>query len=93
MRYHSVMQWKETARRELYVAIHAQTWRFRVRKYVILLGIAAATWWWKGGWAVLWLFVGLTVLALAVHFIFRWKTKAWTRSWGPYKKIDIPGDA
>ncbi len=78
--------------REIYVALHAQTARFRVIKYLIFLAIGVGVHAWGGWAAVLWTFGTLTIVAFGVHFLFRWKTKAWTQSWGPYKKIPIPGD-
>lgn len=83
----TIKQWWE---REKFAAIHGQTWKFRVVKYCILLGLIAAAWLWKGWWGVMrFLLISLS-LALAVHFFFRWKTNAWTQSWGPYKKLDLP---
>ncbi len=76
--------------RETYVAIHAQSWRFRVVKYIILLAIIIGLHAW-GGWGLVGkVFAVLFVVALAMHFFYRWKTKAWTRSWGGYKKLDLP---
>jgi hypothetical protein len=76
--------------REKYVAIHAQTWRFRVVKYIVLIAIAVGVYQSFGGYAVLWVFGVLLVLALAMHFFYRCMTKAWTESWGGYKKLDLP---
>lgn len=84
------MKAKEWIRRETYVAIHGQTSTFRIIKYIILTVIAATLWYWNGWMLVLQVFAGLFVLALVVHFVFRWKTKAWTQSWGPYKKLKLP---
>lgn len=81
---------KEWIRREKYVAMHAQTLRFRVVKYLILFLIAWGVYAW-GGWKTVGIvFAWLFILALSIHFLFRWKTKAWTESWGPYKKLDLP---
>ena len=84
------MRIKEILKREAYVALHAQTWKFRVGKYLVLFTIAALLWQWKGWLLVVEVFAGLFALALIVHFVFRWKTKAWTQSWGPYKKLELP---
>lgn len=35
------------------------------------------------------IFVCLMIIGYAVLFLFRWKTKAWTQSWGPYKKLTL----
>ncbi len=83
------MSMRNMLEREAYVAIHAQSWRFRVVKYVVLVLLAAGMAYAKGWQATGVLFVWLFVLALVVHFVFRWKTKAWTQSWGPYKKLDF----
>lgn len=86
------MTFKEFWKRELHVAVHAQSTKFRVKKYLALAVIFALAYFFSG-WdgAVALLFV-LTVVAIAVHFIFRWKTDAWTKSWGPYKRIPLPGE-
>jgi hypothetical protein len=31
--------------------------------------------------------LGCTLAALAVHFLYRWKTRAWTRAWGGWKDL------
>ncbi|MBY0539157.1 hypothetical protein K2P56_01815 [Patescibacteria group bacterium] len=86
------MTFKEFWKRELHVAVHAQSAKFRVKKYLVLAVIFAVTYFFSGwGGAGALLFV-LTVVAIAVHFIFRWKTDAWTKSWGSYKRIPLPGE-
>ncbi len=86
------MSMKDWWFREKYVALHAQSIRFRVIKYIVLLTIAV----WivrAQGWTTLVVvFFFLLILSLCMHFFFRWKTKAWTRSWGPYKALKIPHD-
>jgi hypothetical protein len=81
------MKFKEFWQREKYVALHAQSLRFRLVKYIILVTLAVVLFRWRGGVATLKVFLGLAVLGLGIHFLFRWKTKAWTQPWGPYKKI------
>lgn len=81
---------KELIEREKYVVIHGQTLRFRIVKYIILAAIAWGLYAWKGWTAVWMVFLVLSIIAIAIHFLFRWKTKAWTESWGPYKKLDLP---
>ncbi len=88
--YTDRMSLKQMIQREKYVAIHAQTLRFRIVKYLILLAIAWAVYAWGGWSAVSTVFAFLFVIAIGVHFLFRWKSKAWTESWGPYKKLDLP---
>lgn len=87
-----IMTVKELIEREKYVAIHGQTPRFRIVKYLILLAIAGGIYAWNGWTAVGLVFMTLFILAIAVHFVFRWKTKGWTESWGPYKKLDVPSE-
>lgn len=84
------MPLKELLKREAYVAMHAQAWKFRTVKYLVLFTVAALLWQWKGWSLVLQVFAVLLVLALVVHFVFRWKSKGWTQSWGPYKKMELP---
>ena len=81
------MTFKESLKRELYIVIHGQSWRFRVVKYVVLLAIVGALFTWKGLETTVLVFLFLAVVAVGVHFFFRWKTAGWTRSWGPYKNI------
>ena len=75
--------------REKYVVLHGQSWRFRVVKYIILIAAGIAMYEWQGGTAVAVMFLILFLMGITVHFLFRWKTKAWTQSWGPYKKLDL----
>lgn len=86
------MTFRKFWERELHVAVHAQSSKFRVKKYLVLAVIFAITYFFSdwGGAGILLLL--LTVIAIAVHFLFRWKTDAWTKSWGPYKKIALPGE-
>lgn len=81
---------KKWLSREIYVAIHAQTVRFRIVKYLILIAIFTSLYLWQG-WTVVWAtFLILFVVAISIHFLFRWKTDGWRKSWWLYKKIDIP---
>jgi hypothetical protein len=85
-----VMTLKRMLRREKYVVIHGQTARFRIVKYLVLLAIAWGLSEWQGWRVTGAVFLVLAALSIAMHFVLRWKTKAWTRSWGPYKKLDLP---
>ncbi len=79
-------------KREIYVALHGQTKKFRIVKWIILI-ILFSVIYWKFGGVVLAKTVGiLGVLGVLLHLFFRWKTKAWSKSWGPYKYIKIPED-
>lgn len=84
------MDWKRTLRREKHIVIHGQSSKFRLAKYAVLLALLIPFYLWNGGVASAWLLAALIVVSLCVHFLFRWKTKAWTQSWGPYRKIDLP---
>jgi predicted membrane metal-binding protein len=83
------MTLKEFYRREKYIALHAQSRRFRIVKYSVLLAIAVAVYAWKGWAAVGLLFPVLFLAGIGLHFFFRWKTNAWTKSWGLYKRISL----
>ena len=86
------MTLKEFYRKEKYIALRAQSSRFRIVKYCVLLAVAVSVYVWKGLAAVGLLFLLLFLAGIAVHFFFRWKTEAWTKSWGPYKRIPFEGD-
>ena len=80
----------ELIEREKYVVLHGQSRRFRIIKYLVIVAIFIALGL-SQSWLVALLFLFcLGFLGVIVHFIFRWKTKAWTQSWGPYKKMDLP---
>ena len=74
-------------RKELYVAIHAQSARFRLVKYAILVPLFAAIYRFWGGRAFLWTLGIALVFAIALHLFYRWKTDAWTKDWGGYKSV------
>lgn len=84
------MKIKALIEREKYVVLHGQSWQFRVSKYIIIIAVLIALGLWKGWFVAVVFLVCLGMLGTVVHFIFRWKTKAWTKSWGPYKKLDLP---
>ena len=76
---------KETLKRELEVAFSkdAQPIWLRITKWIVFIGLAylfhGTKWFWV--WVI-----GLPVAGLTTHFIYRWKTKVWTKSWGRWKK-------
>ncbi len=84
------MKMKDALKREAYVAVHGQTWRFRAVKYAIIIPAVAALYAWKGAAVTGWWLLAAFAAAICIHLLFRWKSKAWTRSWGPYKKLDLP---
>jgi len=78
------MSFTKIIKREMEVAFskHAQPVWLRVLKY-ILLGLFLYFFW---GTKILWISLPiLFVLALALHFWFRYKTRGWTKTYGPWK--------
>ncbi|OHB19818.1 MAG: hypothetical protein A2854_04195 [Parcubacteria group bacterium RIFCSPHIGHO2_01_FULL_56_18] len=81
------MTFKGLVKKEIYVALHAQTARFRVVKYIVIFAILFALYVWKG-WGTTWkTLLAMFVFGTAVHFFFRWKTKGWTESWWSYQSL------
>ena len=76
-----------TLRREARVAFSrkAQPVWFRITKWVFLLAVIVLfhdrPWFY-------WALAGMTVAAFLAHFLYRWKTKTWTRAWGGWKDLD-----
>ena len=86
------MTLKDFYRKEKYIALHAQSGRFRIVKYSVLFAVAVGMYVWKGLAATGILFLLLFLASICLHFFFRWKTEAWTKSWGPYKRIPFEGE-
>lgn len=86
------MTLKEFYRKEKYIALHAQSRRFRIFKYCVLLAVAAVVYVWKGWGAAGLLLLLLSIAGISLHFFLRWKTEAWTKSWGLYKRIPFEGE-
>ena len=86
------MTFKDFYKREKHVALNAQSRKFRIVKYIVLSVIAGIVYAWKGLDTVGTLFILLFIVAIVIHFLFRWKTDAWTKSWGPYKRIPLDGE-
>lgn len=75
---------KQIIKRELEVAFskHAQPVWFRIVKYIVILSFMYFFW----GTDFLWIsFSIFLVLALALHFWYRYKTEGWTKSYGMWK--------
>ena len=83
---------KRTWKREMYIIIHAQSTKFRIIKYIIIIAFLYLLFDWKGWMVVISGLVTMFVLGILLHFLFRWKTKSWTKSWGLFKKIKTPYD-
>lgn len=86
------MTLKEFYRKEKFIALHAQSRRFRIVKYSVLLAVAAGVYAWKGWGAAGLLLLLLSIAGISLHFFLRWKTEAWTKSWGLYKRIPFEGE-
>lgn len=84
------MSIKKLIKREIHVAVHAQSAAFRIKKYLLFAVLFSITYLAFGLSETLVLLAVLTVLAVVVHIFFRFKTNAWTTSWGPYKRIPLP---
>lgn len=86
------MTFKKFWAREKHVALHAQSRRFRIIKWIVILIVAATLYWWKGWNAVLVLFLIGAVAGVTLHFFLRYKTDVWTKSWGLYTRIRLNGE-
>lgn len=74
----------KSIKRELEVAFskHSQPISFRITKYIVLILLI----WFLWGTNLLWIILGtLFVIALSLHFWYRYKTKGWTQSYGMWK--------
>lgn len=79
------MSFKLVYQKEKYVVMYGQSVRFRIIKYLIIVPIFVGVYFWKG-WAVTGkLLLVVFVASIFTHFLFRYKSKAWTEPWGPYK--------
>jgi hypothetical protein len=80
-----------TLSREARVAfsLKAQPVWFRVIKWMCLVaGVALfhnRPWFWPT-------VGGVTVAALLMHLLYRWKTNCWTRAWGGWNDLDAGRD-
>lgn len=74
-------------KKELHVAMHAQTWKFRVGKYAAFAIIFGAVYAKLGREALLWALGISLVFALALHLFYRYMTNGWQDSWGGYQSL------
>jgi len=78
-------------RRECRVALsrRAQPVWFRVVKWAVVLTGAALyhdrAWFW-------WCLASVATVGMSVHFLYRVKTKTWTRPWGGWNDLDAGRD-
>ena len=86
------MTFKDFFEREKHIVVHGQSRSFRIRKWVIILLIAGVLYVWKGIATVALVLLACGALGVCLHFFLRWKTEAWTKSWGLYKRIRLNGE-
>lgn len=86
------MNLREFFAREKHVAIHAQSRAFRIRKWIVIIAVSTALYVVKGPRVVAEVLVLFGLLGIVLHFFLRYKTHAWTRSWGPYTRIPLNGE-
>ncbi|MES2285399.1 MAG: hypothetical protein V4547_06895 [Bacteroidota bacterium] len=75
------MAFSKTFKREIEVAFskHAQPVWFRILKYIVLASVIYFLW----GSRLLWIILLIVfVFAMLLHFWYRYKTQAWTKSYG-----------
>jgi len=80
----TLMSFKKTLKREMQVALSKKSqpaW-FRILKY-ILLGVVLYLFWGTRYLSIILLV--MFVLAMCLHFWYRYKTQGWTRSYGLWK--------
>ena len=86
------MNFKDFYKREKHVTLKAQPKNFRIGKWVIIVLVMAGLSMWKGWSLALGVFCASAALGIILHFLMRWKTEGWTKSWGPYKRIPLDGE-
>ena len=86
------MTFREFWQRELHVAIHGQTSRFRVVKYLMFLAVFSAVYYFFGPKTLTALLAALFVFAIALHAFLSWKTERWMKSWWLYKGIPLENE-
>jgi O-antigen/teichoic acid export membrane protein len=76
-----------TLKREARVAFSkkAQPVWFRVTKWAVIVAFALVFWRNRYFW---WTLLGLFVVGLILHLIWRWKTKGWTQPWGGWNDLE-----
>ena len=67
---------------EVMFAKDTQPLWFRITKWTLYIGLIFIL---HGGhWFWTWV-LGVPLAGLVMHFVIRWKTKGWTRSWGRWE--------
>jgi hypothetical protein len=74
------MRIKEAIESEFKVAFSkkAQPIWFRITKWAAFVGVACLLY--RTELFLIWV-MGVPIIGVTVHFIYRWKTKGWKRSW------------
>lgn len=72
----------QALKREIYIILHGQSVRFRIIKYLILIGITVLLYKFYGSNGILYFYSFAFIFGIAVHLLFRWKTNGWRKSWG-----------
>lgn len=74
------MTLKKTFRKEFGVAFskNAQPIWFRLTKWTLFISITYLLY--RTRWFWIWV-LGVLVISFTGHFIYRWKTNGWTKSW------------
>jgi hypothetical protein len=78
---------QNTIKRELRIAFSkkAQPVLFRVIKWIVITGGTALLF--QTSFFRYWV-IGLPLLSLTIHFVYRWKTRGWTRPWGGWSDVE-----
>lgn len=78
------MSFNKIVKRELEVAFsrHSQPVWFRISKYILLGSVVYFFWGSQTLWIIL---IILFVVAMLMHFWYRYKTRGWTKSYGLWK--------
>jgi hypothetical protein len=78
-------------KREVRVALSkkAQPVWFRFVKWAVVVVVGTLLWQGPYFW---WWISGSLAIGVAVHAIWRWKTKAWTQPWGGWNDLESGGE-
>ncbi len=77
----------QAVRREVRVAfsLKAQPLWFRILKWIVGIAFVIAfhkhVWFWP-------VITAVSVAALALHCLYRWKTRVWTQAWGGWHDLE-----
>ncbi len=83
------MDLKDLYLREKNAVLNGQTAKFRIIKYIVLILLFTGFYLWRGLSDTLVLLVILSALSLCTHFVFRYMSEGWTKSWWLYKHTPL----